>query len=321
MKLIHKLLGRSEFTENPPVLLDIGASGAIHPKWREIAPYSICIAFDADDRDMGYSVKETSGYRKLYVYNRIVTAMPAPDAEFYLTSEPHCSSLLRPRQDKLKNWEFGDLFAVQGTARLKATSLPQVLSELSVDHIDWFKTDSQGTDLRLFKSLGDTIVDRVIVAEFEPGMMDAYEGEDKLWQVMQFMEQHPFWMSGLIVKGSMRLRRDIIADRFREGRDYLTARIRTAPGWGETTFMHTFESGTQAFGIREYLLGWVFAVIERQFGFALELALAGKERFWDPIFDEMEAYVTRKLNDAAQNRLRCFLRRVVNKCSRILDSL
>jgi hypothetical protein len=319
MELIRKILSRPEFTENPPILVDIGASGAIHPKWRAIAPYSICIASDADDRDMGYSVNESSGYRKLFVYNSIITDFPVFDALFYLTSEPHCSSLLKPWTDRLKNWEFSDLFTVQRTMRLKTVTLPQVLSELGIDHVDWFKTDSQGIDLRLFKSLGDKIVDRVIVAEFEPGIMDAYEGEDKLWQVMQFMERHPFWMSGIIVKGSLRLKGNIITERFHKGRGYLSACIRTAPGWGEATFMHTFEPGSQDFGIREYLLGWVFAVIERQPGFALEIALAGKERFRDPVFVEMEEYVVRKLTSTVINKSLCLARRVLNKIIRTLD--
>jgi hypothetical protein len=71
MTLIRKILSRNEFREQPPVLLDVGASGSIHPKWTAIAPYSVCIAFDADNREMGYVVRESSGYLKLYVYNHI----------------------------------------------------------------------------------------------------------------------------------------------------------------------------------------------------------------------------------------------------------
>ncbi len=318
MELIHKILNRSEFVDRPPVFIDIGASGAIHPKWHDFAPYSVCIAFDADDRDMAYSVNETSGYKKLYVYNRIVTDVAVHDAEFFLTSEPHCSSLLRPRLDKLSQWEFGDLFAIKGTARLKAIALPQVLSELGIGYVDWFKTDSQGTDLRLFKSFGEDIIKRVLVAEFEPGIMDAYEGEDKLWQVMQFMEQYPFWMSGLIVKGSLRVDGAKLTDTLHDERSSLSARIRQAPGWGETTFMQTFEQHKLDFGIREYLLGWVFAVSEQQLGFALSLAEKGKTRFGDSIFDEMAAFALRQLKDTNRNRLICFMRRVVNKCIRLL---
>ena len=30
------------------MLVDVGASGQMHKKWKQIAPYSVCLAFDAD---------------------------------------------------------------------------------------------------------------------------------------------------------------------------------------------------------------------------------------------------------------------------------
>ncbi|MGA2656311.1 MAG: hypothetical protein ABSH34_02220 [Verrucomicrobiota bacterium] len=318
MNLIKQILSRREFTERPPILIDIGASGGLRPEWQDIAPYSICIAFDADDRGMKYIVKESSRYRKLYVYNRIVTDSPVAEADFFLTRSPYCSSLLKPLEDKLREWEFEDLFKVQRIARLKSVSLPQLLEELGVKHVDWFKTDSQGTDLRLFKSLGHSIMNTVIVAEFEPGIIDAYEGEDKLWQMMQYMEGRPFWMSDLSIKGSARVRSDILKERVHKC-SFSKYAMRAAPGWGEMTFIHTFEKGVNEFGLRECLLGWVFAVVENQLGFALELAVEGGHRFKEPIFERMESYVTKRLKGTTKGLILHLLRRVAGRVGRILD--
>ena len=60
MKIIQAVLSSSHFENKPPVLIDIGASGEINKKWRPIAPYSICIAFDADDREFNVSEKQAS---------------------------------------------------------------------------------------------------------------------------------------------------------------------------------------------------------------------------------------------------------------------
>jgi hypothetical protein len=175
--------------------------------------------------------------------------------------------------------------------------------------------------------MGQVVMDRVIVSEFEPGIIDAYEGEDKLWQVMQFMEQRPFWMSGMNIKGSLRVRNDIIAERRSKQCALRKDRIKTAPGWAEVTFIHTFDDGISGFGIREFLLGWVFAVMERQFGFALELAVQGKRRFNDVIFEEMEMYiiqqlfVTKHFGNAAKNIVLQFMRRLANKALRIIDAM
>ena len=50
MKIIDQILRSEHFRDQPPVLIDIGASGGIHSKWKYIAKYSYCIAFDADDK-------------------------------------------------------------------------------------------------------------------------------------------------------------------------------------------------------------------------------------------------------------------------------
>jgi hypothetical protein len=95
MNIIDKVLSLPEFKEHPPVLVDIGASGELHKIWKNLAKYSICIAFDADSRDIEYTVNEKSHYKKLYVYNRILTSQLKENEEtFYLTKSPYCSSLL-----------------------------------------------------------------------------------------------------------------------------------------------------------------------------------------------------------------------------------
>jgi len=206
MNIIDKVLSLQEFKEHPPVLLDIGASGKLHEIWKSIAKYSICIAFDADSREMEYTVNESSHYKKLYVYNRILISQLKENEEtFYLTKSPYCSSLLQPLNKKLANWAFADLFEVENKASLKTVDLTTVLTELKLDKVDWFKTDSQGTDLRLFKSLGEPVIKKVLVAEFEPGIIDAYQGEDKLWQLMSYMDKREFWMSDINIRGSLKI--------------------------------------------------------------------------------------------------------------------
>ena len=290
MSIIDTILSRPEFLARPPVLVDIGAAGEIDRKWRQIAPYSVCIAFDADDREMGYVVRETSGYRKLYVYNCIVTDSAAGEAEFFLTGSPQCSSLLEPRQEPLENWAFGDYFRIERKVRLKTIALPEVLAELAIDKVDWFKTDSQGTDLRLFKSLGDDRIARVLAAEFEPGIIDAYRGEDKLWSLLAYMEDKPFWMTALKIKGSQRVSKQIGERRLNPlERRFLPALLKTSPGWGEVAYLNTFGGDPKFLDLRDYLLGWIFAFTEEQYGFAMEVAARGYERFGDPVFPELEA--------------------------------
>jgi hypothetical protein len=270
--------------EAPPVLLDVGASGEIHPKWQKIAKYSICIAFDADDREFGYTVNEAKGYRKLYVFNTLVTNSTTPEADFYLTRSPYCSSLLEPDHASLDRYNFGNLFEITKTVRLKTVHLQHALREIGIDKIDWFKTDSQGTDLRIFASLGEEITNRVLVAEFEPGIIDGYKGEDKLCNLMSFMDNRPFWMNDINICGVQRISKEALVDlSLRKVQPSLN--VRKSPCWAEVSYFNSF--GVQAcyLDLRDYLLGWIFALIEGQTGFALDIALQGKQRFGEPIFE------------------------------------
>src|SRR5688572_11677867 len=91
MRLFKKVLERQEFKDKPPVLLDVGASKALNPKWNPFAKYAVCVAFDADDRKLGFIVREDTRFKKLYSYNCIVSSTSEPASDFYLTRSPYCS--------------------------------------------------------------------------------------------------------------------------------------------------------------------------------------------------------------------------------------
>ncbi|MBK7632175.1 MAG: hypothetical protein IPJ23_16010 [Ignavibacteriales bacterium] len=284
--MLTKVLNRKELIDQPPVLIDIGASGQIHKIWRKIAPHSICVAFDADDREFGFVTNDKSGFRKLHVFNCIVTNKDDKEIEFYLTESPYCSSTLTPDINALNVWAFADKFNVQSTTNLKSISLTNALKQVNLTYVDWFKTDSQGTDLRLFKNLGDEITQKVLVAEFEPGIIDAYKGEDKFFMLLEYMADKNFWLSNLTIKGSKRISNDNLKDLSSNGllQKLIQFSLVTSPGWSETTFINKFD---KELSIRDYLLGWVFATILKQYGFAFNIATIAKKKFNDNMFIEM----------------------------------
>ena len=95
--MIDQILSRKEFQDKPPVLIDVGASGEIHAKWKKIAKYSICIAFDADEREMSFTENKESGFEKLITINRIVTDRAEDEIDFYLTQSPFLFQHARAR--------------------------------------------------------------------------------------------------------------------------------------------------------------------------------------------------------------------------------
>ena len=287
--IIKKIFCRPELQQQPPILIDIGASASLNPKWKKIAKYCWCIAFDADQRDFQFVESEKGKFKKLFIYNCIISDIEAEVSRFYLTKSPYCSSLLEPNNEKLEPYLYSQLFEVEKEISLKTLSINTVLNDLGIDRIDWFKTDSQGIDLRLFKSLSDKIKRQILVAEFEPGIIDAYKGEDKLYQILEYFQLQNYWLADLEIKGVPRIPYDLLKNYFSSDITFKLAKesMHKTPGWGEMTFFYDFKN-KETFGIREYLLAWVFATIEKKHSFALVLAKKGAERYKELIFEEME---------------------------------
>ena len=264
MKIISTILESDYFLNRPPILIDIGASGGINRKWKIIAPYSTCIAYDADDRDFQINEITNSQFKRLITFNRIISDEQSTYLDFYLTKSPYCSSLLEPDLEKLKPWVFHPLFEVEKKTNLSAITLTESLRQAEIDYVDWFKTDTQGTDLRLFRSLPSEVSKNILAAEFEPGIIDAYHGEDKLYMIMQEMHEREFWLSSMNVKGTQRLNADYIdkIGAFKSKRIF-----RRSPCWAEVTYLRQPFPGSE----RQLLLQFVFALLEEQYGFALEL--------------------------------------------------
>lgn len=288
--IVHKILSESVLMEKPPVLIDIGASEQIHKKWKLIAKYSICLAFDADERDFRFIEKEQNKFKKLFVYNCIASDKDQSKANFFLTSSPYCSSVLEPDHVRLKPFLFSHLFKVEKKVELNSIHIQKALDKAMLDYVDWFKSDSQGIDLRLFKSLKNEIKSKIVVAEFEPGIIDAYKGEDKLYSVLEELNNTGFWLADIKIKSIARFSNESFDDEFKGNmfKKLIKESLKKVPGWGEMTFINSFENSS--LDRREYLLGWLFSTLERHHSFALVLANKGFEIYGSNLFDELKQF-------------------------------
>jgi FkbM family methyltransferase len=295
MRLIEQILSRDEFRECPPILVDVGASGGIHPKWRQIAKYSVCVGFEPDERERASLEEASRGFKALHTFNRAAAERAEERSPFYLTTSPFCSSRLAPDLASVGRYAFAPLFKVEQIVEMPTIDVPTALKQLGYDHVDWFKCDSQGTDLRVLRSLGDELISRVLVVELEPGIIDAYEGEDKLSDVMRFMASKSFWMSELSIEGSQRIDASITAARLTElERRYLRVSVKPAPGWGEVEYFNDFRE-PDTIGMRGFLLGYVFATVRGHHAFALELAVRGQKLFGNGVFSSLERAALRRI--------------------------
>lgn len=286
--MLAAIMSHPLLSSRPPVFVDIGASGALPKQWGPVAQYSICVAFEPDHREFRISQTESHQWKRLYTVNRLVSPEASGLLEFYLTQSPFCSSSLKPNYESLAKWAFAPLFGFDKTSQLPAVDLTVALKSLGIDQVDWYKSDSQGTDLRIFRALGEEIQRKILVADFEPGIIDAYHGEDKLYDLMAYMDKRPFWMSDMKVLGSQRIdQTDFISLRAPQRRR-ISWILRTSPGWCEVTYLNSLDEDTLS--CREYFLAWVFATIKGEHGFAIHAARVGGDKFGDPLFKELQLF-------------------------------
>lgn len=266
-----------------PVLVDVGASAGPPESWSPIAQFSTYVGFDPDSRDFGDLPR--GGFRRSVMVNQAVTHAPAGgEVVFNLTRAPHCSSVLEPDFAVLDDFLFREMFQVERQAAAPATSLGAVVERLGVKGIDWLKLDSQGTDLRLFASLGDELRAGLLAVDVEPALgAGFYVGEDVFASVHPELLRSGFWLSDLRVCGPVRMRSESVGRLLAETslpEGAAEVAIRKSPGWVEARYLRApaslAESGA---GTREYVLLWAFALLDLQPGFALDVAGAYERRF------------------------------------------
>ena len=293
MHIFEKILSQDIFRKEPLVLVDIGASGELYPKWQKIRKHSVCISFDADDRDFEVCQSQDDTFLTHHKVNRLVSDTEGNKC-FYLTEFPHCSSMLEPDEEELKKFYFSPFFKVRKSIVLKATTLPKVLNELGIQRIDWYKSDSQGVDLRIFQSLDQDMQSQITIAEFEPGIMDAYRGEDKLYDIMKSARSSKFMVLDMQVKGS-----HLIGEKMKNQMNFLklfrpNMFFETIPGWAEVAFFNKLKVDNALTSERDVYVAWMFATIMKKHALAQMIVCESECR--SPLIEEMRIY--------SENRIR-----------------
>jgi len=301
MSLIDRIFLHPVLQDAPPVLVDVGASGGVHPEWRSFARYSIGVGFEPDSREIGALASAKRQFRKWIYCNKLAVADPSPDgqSEFYLTESPFCSSTLKPDTEALQDWAFSSLFNIREMKRVGATTLPGLLEENGLSRVDWLKCDTQGTDLRLFLSLRKEMRQHVLAVEFEPGLIDAYCGEDKFHQVLAAMDDEPFWLARLEVHGTPRGRLGEVTLSVGKRAARIFGKYGPiAPGWVNALYLNKGVE-VESLTMRDFLLLWVFVTAQGHPAAALALAVEGTRRFGGDLFDEMARRSAGDLRTAA----------------------
>lgn len=298
MNLLHRIFLEPELRAEPPVLVDVGAAGGVHPAWRRIARYAVGVGFEPDAREAAPLAAAQRMFARWIFCRGLAVPVGTADGRqaLHLTRSPQCSSTLRPQAAALGEWAFGEFFAVMETRLLPATTIAAALAEHGIARVDWLKCDTQGLDLKLFLSLPEAWRARMLAVEFEPGIIDAYEGENKLGEVLTAMAREPFWLAELETGRTPRGRPAQLAEHLGSGAVRWMRRLAPgAPAWANARYLREVDALPETLDRRAHLLAWVFATVTGEHGYALTVATAGGRRFGGELFDAMAAASGRSL--------------------------
>jgi hypothetical protein len=307
-----------------PILVDIGASGGTPEIWHALKSISCYVGFEPDAREVAATYGGT--FQRSVIIDKAVSWEQAPSLHFYLTSSPFCSSALKPNLSALADYWFHDLFQIVRETDVPAQTLTAALADQGLTRIDWLKVDAQGADLRIYKSIPAAVRDQMLALDMEPGLLDAYEGEDLFPEVHRTLRSEGFWLSDLQLRGTVRVAKSTVQHLRQHDAGLLAAldpqSHRSSPGWCELRYLRSLpwlrDTGA---GAPAYALLWAFSMVDRQYGYALDVARALREGVEPSLGARLEGRTRTVLRSARARRLPRPVARVIRGALRRLRSV
>jgi hypothetical protein len=142
---------------------------------------------------------ETSdAYYKKYSCKRLLSSKPGKQ-KFRQNIGIYSSSILKPKENLIREYQMEDGFKFQSETEMDAITLPDLLKECGLKHIDFLKTDLEGMDFGVIQSC-EAILDRVLAIRCELRPQPFYEGEPKFMGPLQYFDDHGFDMIGMVMQ-------------------------------------------------------------------------------------------------------------------------
>jgi FkbM family methyltransferase len=173
-------------------LIDVGARGGIHPRWKPFYQSLEVVAFEPDPQECA----ALNSQRHPYLVRFIPAALGAQDgdqATLFICREPGCSSLLRPNVDLCRKFLYGGAMEVVGEAPITLKRMDSVCGDFQPDVL---KIDTQGSELDVLRGAG-RLLDNVLAVELEVEFVEQYLGQPVFSEVDIFMRQKGFTLRGI----------------------------------------------------------------------------------------------------------------------------
>jgi FkbM family methyltransferase len=183
MKIIDDLLNK-----NPIYLVDVGASGGIHERWRKLSSKYVEILFEPDLREFNNLAKTANSNRIIFntglgASNRI--------SQFNLALDQQKSSVFLPNLELLGRYPKSDRYKIQGTVDISMESCDSLLMKDGFTDCDFLKLDTQGLELEILNG-SKTVLKKSLGVQVEVEFVELYKGQASFSDVNLFLIQNGF---------------------------------------------------------------------------------------------------------------------------------
>lgn len=174
-------------TNNPLVVLDIGASGGIKPRWEKLDAEHIAVLCEPDPREFdNLSATLPTNYRL------ISTALSDHKGKtaFNLCRKQMCSSILKSNFEKLRFYHQAERFDIIDNVELDVDTLDNALKGV-VDRVDFIKIDAEASELFILKGASNTLKN-VLGMEIEVSFFPIRKDQPLFEDVQAYVRQAGF---------------------------------------------------------------------------------------------------------------------------------
>lgn len=167
-------------------LLDIGAAGDIHQRFKFIEKHLNYYGFEPDERSREKLLKQKNKCNSYFLFNKIVSNNN-DDVILNLCKAPMTSSILKPNYDFLNL--FDDSERVQIVKEI--TFKPITIDELEIKQIDFIKMDIQGAELKALEG-SESSLNKVLGLELELEFLEIYKSQPLYGEITKHLHDKGF---------------------------------------------------------------------------------------------------------------------------------
>jgi FkbM family methyltransferase len=168
--------------EAPVVLVDVGARGGIPKRWRLVEEWLRTVGFEPDARSLDALYQSD----RVTVFPTALASRPG-SVELHLTAEEGDSSVLTPNRPFLSRFPGAERFDVVETRTVAGDTLDHQLAAGGIEHVDFIKLDTQGSELMVLEGARETLRRGVFGIEVEVELNPMYEQQPLLSDVDHFL--------------------------------------------------------------------------------------------------------------------------------------